>query len=334
MISFERIDMNNVPWPSIESIGEINVFQTQAWIKFLVETQEAEPVIAAVKSNGNIIGYFTGLVVRKFGLKILGSPFRGWATYFMGFNLLPEASYHEVLQAFPSFAFNDLGCHYLEVVDPNLKSEDCNGLSYKIESLPWFAIDLTPSEEELFANIKSAGRRNIRKSSKSGVVIEDARETTGFAEEYHSQYIDVLEKRSLVPTYSAETVQNVIDCLKTTGNLLLLRAKNSENFCIATGIFLGLNKRGVYWGGASWREHQSVRPNEPLFWYAMKALKAQGITELHMGGECDQFKEKLGSYKVKIYRIRKARNVVLDTLINLLLSQRGSRFKNWALRRL
>jgi hypothetical protein len=298
-----------------------------------METQKAEPIIAAVKSNGNIIGYFTGLIVRKFGLKILGSPFRGWATYFMGFNLLSGAFYREILQAFPEFVFNDLGCHYLEVIDPNLRSVDCIGLPYQVDSLPWFAVDLTPSEEELFANMKSTGRTAIRKSIKSGVAIEQACET-GFAEEYYAQYTDVLKKRSLAPTYSLETVRNMINRMQSTGNLLLLRASNSESVGLATCIFLSNNKRGVYWGAASWREHQSVRPNEPLAWYGMKALKARGIMEVHFGGECDQFKEKLGTYKVKIFRIKKSRNVILGYLINVTLSLKGSRFKNWALRRL
>jgi hypothetical protein len=333
MISFERCNLNNAPWASIERIGEINAFQTSAWINFLMETQNAEPVLSVVKSNGELNGYFTGLMVKKFGLKILGSPFRGWATYFMGFNLLPGASYREVLHAFPSFVFNDLGCHYLEVVDPNVRIEDCFGLPYRIESLPWFAIDLTPNEEELFANIKSSGRRNIRKSIKCGVVIEEAG-PTGFAEEYYAQYVDVLGKRGLAPTYRLETVRNMIDHLYPTGNLLLLRARNFEGLPIANYLFLALNKLGVYWGGASWREYQILRPNEPLIWQGMRSLKARGILELQMGGECEQFKVKLGSNQANIYRIRKAKNAGLDLLINAVLSQKGSQFRNWALRRL
>ncbi len=333
MISFERIEMDNVPWENIESNRDSNVFQTHSWINFLTENQSGEPVITTVKSDGEIIGHFIGLIVKKYGLKILGSPFRGWATYFMGFILKTGACYRDVLQAFPSFVFNDLGCHYFEIIDPCVKDTDFIGLYYKVEALPWYAIDLSPDEEELFARMKSSGRRAIRKSLKSGVSVEVANED-GFAEEYYAQYTDVLEKRSLVPTYSLHTVQRMIDHMQRTEDLLLLRSRDSHQMCVATCIFLAKNKVGVYWGGASWREYQSIRPNEPLFWYAFKALKARGIIEIHMGGEAEQFKEKLGSNKVRIYRLMKARNALLDKLINILLSQSNLRFRNWALRRL
>jgi len=333
MISFERIDIKDVPWASIESIGERNIFQIQAWLNFLKEIHKAEPIITAVKSDGNVIGYFTGLIVRRYGLKILGSPFRGWTTYFMGFNLPPGTSYHEILQAFLPFVFNDLGCHYLEIIDPNIRSEDCVGLPYKVEALPWYAIDLTKSEEELFSSMKSAGRNCIRKSIKNGVVIEEA-PVIGFAEEYNAEFTEVLSKKSMVPTYSLENVNKLINLLLPTGNLLLLRALSPDGRCIATGIFLGYNKTAVFWGAASWRDYQSLRPNEPIAWYGMKAMKARGIQVLHLGGECEQYKEKLGCYEVKIYRLMKAKNVALEALINAVMSQKSSRFRNWALRRL
>ena len=333
MISFERIDMNNVPWTRIESIGEINIFQTQGWINFLKETQKAEPIIVEIKSNECIIGYFTGLVIRKFGLKILGSPFRRWNTYFMGFNLSPEVSYHEVLQAFPSFVFNDLRCHYLEIVDPNLRSEACTGLPYKIETLPWFAIDLTRSEDELLSNMKSAGRNCIRKSIKNGVVIEEA-PLTGFSDEYFAQFTEVLATRSMIPTYSLEIVNELINQLLPTKNILLLRAMGPDGCCIASGIFIGYNKTAIFWGAASWRKYQSLRPNEPLAWYGMLNMKTKGYQVLHLGGTSSEYKIKLGCYEIPILRLMKAKYSALGYFIDFINEFRNSKFRNWALRRL
>ena len=333
MISFERIDMNNDTWDKIKSVGQCNIFQTPWWINFLKETQRAEPIITEIKSNGSVLGYFTGLVVRKFGLKILGSPFRGWATYFMGFNLFPGTQYREILEAFPSFVFNDLGCHYLEIVDPNLNSEDCVGLPYKIETLPWFAIDLTKSEEELLSNMKSAGRNCIRKSIKNGVVIEDA-PVTGFAEEYYAQYSEVLSNRSLLPTYTVDNVAKLINQLLPTENLLLLRAMGPDGGCIATGIFLGYNKAAVFWGAASRRLYQSLRPNEPLAWDGITDMKTRGYQVLHLGGECEEYKRKLGCYDLPMLRLMKEKYSLLGTLLDIFRKFRSSKYKNWALRRL
>jgi hypothetical protein len=83
MISFSRIDVNEMPWEELRSFDHANIFQTRVWIDFLAEVYGAEPVVAVLKSEGRVQGYFTGLIVKKFGLRILGSPFRGWNTYFI-----------------------------------------------------------------------------------------------------------------------------------------------------------------------------------------------------------------------------------------------------------
>ena len=72
---------------------DANVFQTPEWVSFVAETQKAEPVLAVLKEGNETLGYFTGLIIRKFGLKILGSPFRGWSTPYMGFNLQPSVHF-------------------------------------------------------------------------------------------------------------------------------------------------------------------------------------------------------------------------------------------------
>lgn len=333
MISFERIELDKVTWKSIEEFGECNVFQTRPWINYLKETQGAEPVITTVKLNGNLLGYFTGLIVRKMGLKILGSPFRGWTTYFMGFNLVPGAPYCDILKAFPSYVFKDLGCHYLELVDPNIKKDDFAGLPYKVEALPWYAIDLTKSEDDLWSAMKSAGRNCIRKSVKNGVVVEEA-PAVGFAEEYIAEYTDVLENKELSPTYNVASVSKLIDYLGPSGNLQLLHALGPDQRCLATGAFLGYNKTAVFWGAASWKEHQPLRPNEPIAWKGILDMKARGYQILHFGGECDEYKKKLGCDDVAIFRLMKAKYSFLETLLDKVRESRDSKYRNWALRKL
>jgi len=334
MISFESMNIKDVDWRSIQDAGEINIFQTMPWLEFVRDTQQAEPLVTLIKADNHAVGFFTCLIVKKFGLRILGSPFRGWTTYFMGFNLLQHIiPRHEILRALPEYAFGTLDCSYLEIIDPMIDMNDLGGLSYEVERLPWLAIDLTKSEDDLFAGMKHQCRSNIRKALKSGIEVEEARDPA-FADEYYAQYIDVLAKRSLMPAYSLDTVRNMIEHLLPTGDLLLLRARNPDGICIATGIFLARSRTGVFWGAASWRDHQSARPNELLAWHGMTVLKARGVRQLHLGGECEQYKEKFGCTEARIYRIMKARNSMLGRLIHTVTSQKNLRFKNWVLRRL
>lgn len=333
MISFQRVPLEDVKRENAGVCDEINVFQTVPWLDLLTETQKAEPVIAAARSDGRLLGYFTGLIVNKYGVKVLGSPFRGWGTYFMGFSLMPDVSRREALQALPAFAFKELGCHYLEVVDPCLCASDWEGLPYQVEDLNWFALNLTPSEEKLFADMKSSCRNCIRKSVRSGVVIEEATDIE-FADEYYAQFKDVMEKHGGEPTYGIEYLRRMIKRLLPTGNLLLLRARESGGRCIATGIFLALNRTAVFWGAASWREHQSLRPNELLAWYGIENMKARGVEELHLGAGGEQYKRKFGCYEASLVRLKKARYAVLEHLLAAVTSPTSNRYKNWMLRKL
>jgi CelD/BcsL family acetyltransferase involved in cellulose biosynthesis len=89
-VKLERLDLDAVDWGELDAFPDRVVFQTREWIEFVRWTQGAEPVVAAVMEQGRTIGYFTGLVVTRYGLRLLGSPFPGWTTSSMGFNLPTE----------------------------------------------------------------------------------------------------------------------------------------------------------------------------------------------------------------------------------------------------
>jgi hypothetical protein len=327
MISFERIKVSDLTQENMDVFSNMNVFHTLPWVNFIEETLKAEPVVLAIKSGNQLVGYFSGLIVHKFGLRILGSPFRGWDTYYMGFNLTPGISLCEILDVFPTFVFKTLHCHYIEIVDPLLTQNELHCLSFKVDRLPWLALDLSLTEDELFANMKGSARTAIRKSTTSGVVIETASDP-GFADEYYAQYVEVLRYKSYSPTYDVERVRKMVQAMLPTGHLLLLRARNSEGVCIATAIFLFLNRTAVYWGGASWHEYRSLRPNELLFWHAMRDLKSHGIKDLYLGETSEQFKKKFGSYYAPIFRIRKSKNKILDAALDFLSSSKNYRYRN------
>ena len=316
-IALEKLKPEEVPWDVLDGFGDHTVYQTKPWLDFVVETQGAEPVIAAVREGAETIGYFTGLTVTKMGLRVLGSPFKGWTTAYQGFNLPPGMPRGELLDELPSFAFDELGCHYLELVDRYLTDDDVKGRSYGVQHFRGYEIDLTKSEDELFAAMKGACRRCVRKARKSGVEIEEARDE-GFADEYYEQLLDVFAKQSLVPTYDVERIRSLIRHLMPTGNLLLLRARDPEGRCIATGIYPGYNDAMYFFGGASWRAHQILRPNEAVMWRAMLTWKERGIRTFDMGGSGD-YKAKYGGYEISVPRLMKAKYPGLIRLRELAL---------------
>ncbi len=304
--AFERLDLASDDWFSeIKALEVGRVYQTPAWLAFLSATQHGEPVVALLKDDNFAIGYFTGMIIRKAGLRILGSPFPGWTTDYMGLALSPRVDRRSAVRALINFAFRELRCVHLEVMDRNLTMSDLDGLGMQHRAYHGFEIDLTSEENELFANMTSACRRCVRKAQKEGVVVEAAHDLQ-FADEYYAQLQDVFAKQHRVPTYDLERVRQLINHVHPTGHLLLLRARNRHGRCIATGIFPHMNGVMYFWGGASWRAFQGVRPNEAVQWAAIKMGKRKGLRTYDMGGGGD-YKRKYGGAGIEVPWFRKSK---------------------------
>ena len=288
----EIVDFEKADWQRLDSFADRTVLQTRDWVRFVADTQNATPVLAQLSDSGKAVGYFTGLTFTRLGIKVLGSSFPGWTTPYMGFNLAPGASRADAMAALERTAWNDLKCLHMEVSDPHFTLEDGEALGFKTSYYTSYRTDLTKSEEDLFQAMESACRRCVRKAEKSGVTIEEAHDPA-FADEYYEQLKDVFSKQGLVPTYDAERVRALVRHMGPTGNVLLLRARDAEGKCIATGIFPGFNKISEFWGNASFRSYQNLRPNELIHWYAMRYWKKRGAEVHDWGGE-GTYKEKYG----------------------------------------
>ncbi len=301
-------------WAVMQACDNSTVFQSREWVSFVSKTQHAVPVLAAITDGNRAVGYFIGLIMRKLGVRILGSPCPGWSTDYMGFALLPGASRTAALHGLFSFAFEQLKCAHVEVMDRHLSLEDLVEVQVEHRMYEGFAVDLTQDESSLFSNFTSACRRCVRKAEKDGVVIEVA-QGPGFAEEYYDQLRDVFAKQGLVPTYTVERVRQLIGHLHPTGRVLLLRARDQDGRSIATGIFPYLNGVMYFWGGASWRRYQILRPNQALHWYAMKYAKANGIHTYDMGGG-GEYKRQYGGQPISVPWIRKSKYAWLESARN------------------
>src|SRR5207237_5512368 len=144
-------DRDIVEWERLDALADRVVFQTRSWLSFVARTQAAEPVVAALVDGDTdmTVGYFTGLVVRRYGVRILGSPFPGWTTSYLGFNLRPQVSRLDALNALRVFAFRDLKCLHLELMDRRIDARTL-GDSYGVRIYHGFEINLRADEEQLF----------------------------------------------------------------------------------------------------------------------------------------------------------------------------------------
>jgi hypothetical protein len=311
-LRLERIPVGEAEWERMDAFSDRVVFQTREWLDFVGRTQAAEPVVAAVLDGSERVGYFTGLIVRRFGIRILGSPFPGWTTESMGFNLLEGVGRREAAAALVPFAFRTLGCAHLELKDRRLETDDLGAFGYASEPTRTFELDLSADEDEILGRMSSATRRAIRRGVKVGVTVEEA-SGAAFANEYYEQLVEVFARQSLVPTYGVERVRTLISCLEPTGRLLLLRARAPDGLPIASAIFPAYNGTAYFWGGASMREHQILRPNEAIFWHAIRYWRDRGVTTLDLGGG-GEYKRKYGPSELRLPLFRASRFRVLPIL--------------------
>ncbi len=288
------VDFSSLDETRLAEFSDRTVWQTREWVAFVAETQGATPLLAELREDGQAVGYFTGLTFSRFGVRVLGSSFPGWTTPYMGFNLAPGVSRRAALAAVERLAWDDLKCLHMEISDPNLAAEDGESLGFAWNIYETYRTDLTKTEDELFKSMESACRRCIRKAEKSGVVIEEAAQgDLSFADEYYEQLKDVFAKQRLTPTYSVERVRALIRHLHPTGRLLLLRARDPQGRCIATGIYPGYRRMAQFWGNASFRDAQILRPNQYLHWHALRSWKQRGAEVYDWGGG-HSYKEKYG----------------------------------------
>jgi hypothetical protein len=282
------------------------IFQSSAWMRFVAEAQQGEPILLLLKEGDQTVGCFAGLIVKKACLKILGSPFVGWGTERMGIRLLPGASRRAAIEAVSQYAFKRLKCIHFEMTDWQISPEEIDGLGFNDRIYRSSVVNLTPPEDKIYSQMSSKScRYSIRKAEKLGVFIEEARDES-FADDYHAQLCDVFAKQSLVPTYGKARVQMLIRHLMPTGNLLLLRAREPQGRCIATGIFFGMNEYAYFWGNASWRQDQHFCPNETIHWYAIRYWKQKGMRYYDFCGG-GLYKRKYGGQAVESHRISKSK---------------------------
>lgn len=309
-MKFVKVPYQHVDWTLLDSFPDRTFSQQKEWIEFICRTQDGEPVIARLEERGEQRGFFTGVIVRRMGLRIMGSPFPGWTTPYMGFNLCEGVSRTEALAALIPFVFNDLGCHHLEISDPYLSEADLQENGIQAGSQKTLISDLRMSEDELFASMDGSVRTAIRKSQKHGVAIEEA-SPEGFAEEHYIQLLDVFAKQNLQPTYGRERIEALIQHFHPTGNLLLLRARDKEGRSIATGMFPGYNRISYFWANASLRTYQQLRPNEALHWYAMRYWKRRNI-HWHYWAPLGAYKRKYGGKDAAMIEGRISRNTIVS----------------------
>jgi hypothetical protein len=315
-LSLRPVDWDHVDWAELERYPDRTLFQSRAWLEFVARTQRAEPLIVELVQGSEVVGHYTGLLMRRAGFCISGSPFKGWTTSYMGVNSRDEAVRDEALRQLPAFLFRRYRCAHVELMDRQVGIARAQSLDLKYSRFLTYELDLAPPEPELLAHMHSSVRRYIGRAERQQNVLIEESQDLGFADDYYAQLKEVFGRQGLVPPYGIDRVRALIDCLLPTGDLLLLRARDRAGRCLATGIFPARNGTMYFWGGASCQSTLGEHPNEPLQWHAMRYWKRRGMNCYDMGGG-GRYKASYGSHPRELAWIRQSRSPLIAQLRNL-----------------
>lgn len=307
MYSFEKVEYVGIDTKEFYEFDNKSIFTTIPWMDFIIEDNPgAIPIVIRIKKKGKLVGYFSAMKIKKMGISIVGSPFRGWSTCFMGIdtNNVTEDERICIYEELIPYIRKEYKCQYLSISDRNLSVEKSKKY-FKTMNTDTLELRIDRSDEELFKVFKTDCRNFIRQFERRGAVLEYAEPNDEFAEEFYLQLIDVFDKQNLVPTYSVEKVKRLLRCLSKDDMVLCLRVRDPEGNSIATSIYPGFNNKFFFWGGASYRSGQHYRPNEYMLWNAIKYWRDRGAEWFDMVGVRD-YKRKFGSEEVTYATIESA----------------------------
>lgn len=313
-LRLEPVPLDDVPWSELEARPDATVAQTRAWLAFLAEAQHADPVAARVLDGEEVVGWYRGAVASRLGIRVLGSPLRGWATGAMGFVLDPGVDRPGAIAALRPFAFGHLRCVHLEVADGGVAPDQVAATGLHPEELPGWQLDLRREEDDLLAGMNQMARRNIRKAEGAGVRIEvvEPHDVDGFVADHAALAVEVFARRGRTPPTGPDRVAALVRHLAPTGHLLLVRAVGPDGRTWSTGIFAGLpTGTAGFWTGATSRSAPAPS-SEALMWAAMRWWRDRGATCFDLGGG-GPYKEKFGGEPHALVRLHGSRFGALDT---------------------
>jgi CelD/BcsL family acetyltransferase involved in cellulose biosynthesis len=143
----------------------------------------------------------------------------------------------------------------------------------------WHGVDLTKSEEELWAGLHSSARQNIRKARVSGVVVRDGHSIEDMRT-FHRMHRNLRKSKYRLLAQPLSFFENVfLEFARTDGVNVLIAERNNEP--IAGIVLLEWNGTLYYKFNASLDQRHC--PNDLLAWHALLYGRQRGMVRFDFG---------------------------------------------------
>jgi len=179
-----------------------------------------------------------------------------------------------------------------------------------------FLIDLLPSQEALFANLKDSIRRNIRTAAKEITITSDAA--------YLSQLFDLqkntLDNKQVAQAHTLQQMQKLMEaCITNNAGALWVAKKGDEVQAIIWNVWDA--QTSYYFMGAKNASQGDFTAMSALLWQAISEAKKRGNTIFDMEGSMDpgveRFFRGMGGQR-ELYMVLKKNTSLLWKLVKKL----------------
>jgi hypothetical protein len=248
-------------------------FHSSAWARVLAESYDYKPIYFTSLENGSLASLAPFMEINSWltGKRGVSLPFTDECP-----QIAPDSEISQKMVK-PIIDYGEkAGWKYIEWRNGGYFPEEA------ITSDCYFThyVDLTQIERRLFSNLRDSTRRNIKKATKSGVVLEIGQSRSSLKSFYRLNCIT--RKKHGLPPQPFSFFAKVYDYIISKGQGTVFSALHSGK-TIASAIFFNLGRKVIYKYGASDPGYQNLRPNNLIMWEAIKYYRAQGFETLNLG---------------------------------------------------
>jgi hypothetical protein len=250
-----------------------SVFHSASWARVLHESYHYTPCYFAQHNNNELVAALPLMEIR--------SPITGCRGVSLPFTdscppLIRNADDSEFLFQEAFLYGQKAKWKYIEFRDNENFSKNKKIFSrYYTHTL-----DLTPGEQNLYNNLKSTTRRNIKKARKQEVRVHISQSADSLNE--FCRLNCITRKKHGVPPQPDKFFKKIHEHIfqKDQGFVALAMVNEKP---IAGAVYFHFGKSAMYKYGASHPDFLSLRPNNLVMWEAIKWYTGQGFSTLNFG---------------------------------------------------
>lgn len=268
-------DLRDAEWDdSIRSHSQATIFHTSEWARVLTQTYGHRFVPFCLSDHGLPVAMLPMMEIASLftGRRGVGMPFSDFCEPLISNGFEPETLVPSLTERARERSWRYFELRGGRAILP--------ATAVPAEQYYGHRLDLTPGVDQIFSKLGSPVRRAIRKAQTSGLRVEVGN-TMQAVKDFYRLHVRTRRRHGAPP--QPFSFFNHIQKEILEPNLgFIVTAKRGVS-AIASAVFFGFDRSGIFKFGASDPRHQELRANNLVMWEGIQRLVQLGAESLHFG---------------------------------------------------